>query len=235
MKKVVAISVFVLFSVIGFAQRNSQINGRVMDKETGESVIGANVSVQFGGELIGTVTDYDGYFKLKPLPANTFSVSVSYTGMQPHDIEVTLNPNQIYVLPDIFLSKGVGLKPIKVVAKTMVNPEETAVITMKAADLQLLPNNKNPVEMLDVVSPGVQVTEDKQVIMRGARPGSNAYYVDGMRVRSIDGGLPPGSIKSMSVYTGGVPAMYGDLTGGVVVIETNSYFDLYNQRKYGKR
>jgi outer membrane receptor protein involved in Fe transport len=40
--------------------------------------------------------------------------------------------------------------------------------------------------------------------------------------------IPSSAIGSISVYTGGLPAKYGDTTGGVVVIETKSYMDLYN-------
>jgi hypothetical protein len=29
----------------------------------------------------------------------------------------------------------------------------------------------------------------------------------------------------MRVYSGGIPAKYGDCSGGVIVIETKSYFD----------
>ena len=43
-------------------------------------------------------------------------------------------------------------------------------------------------------------------------------------------GVPPDAINSMTVYTGGLPARYGDVTGGVVAIETKSYFDLYQQQ-----
>jgi hypothetical protein len=33
----------------------------------------------------------------------------------------------------------------------------------------------------------------------------------------------------MMVYTGGLPAKYGDILGGAVILETKSYFDLYRQ------
>ena len=42
--------------------------------------------------------------------------------------------------------------------------------------------------------------------------------------------FPAVAISSYSVYTGGLPAKYGDTSGGVIEIETKSYFDLYNQR-----
>jgi hypothetical protein len=43
----------------------------------------------------------------------------------------------------------------------------------------------------------------------------------------------------MQLYTGGLPAKYGDTLGGVVVMESKSYFDLYRawqseQLKAGK-
>ena len=48
-------------------------------------------------------------------------------------------------------------------------------------------------------------------------------------------GVPNEAINSFSVYTGGVPAKYGDVTGGIVAIETKSYFDLYQQHNPGVR
>jgi outer membrane receptor protein involved in Fe transport len=59
------------------------------------------------------------------------------------------------------------------------------------------------------------------------------YFVDGMKVGSALSGVPNDAINSLSVYTGGLPAKYGDVTGGVVAIETKSYFDLYQQRNAG--
>jgi len=48
-------------------------------------------------------------------------------------------------------------------------------------------------------------------------------------------GVPPTSIASFTIYTGGLPARYGDVTGGAVAIETKSYFDLYMQQQAGVR
>ena len=44
--------------------------------------------------------------------------------------------------------------------------------------------------------------------------------------------VPGVSIGALEAYTGGIPAKYGDTTGGVIVLETKSYFDLYNAWKY---
>jgi outer membrane receptor protein involved in Fe transport len=59
--------------------------------------------------------------------------------------------------------------------------------------------------------------------VRGARTGSSGYFVDGVRV--LEASYVPGlSIENISAFTGGVPAMYGDLTSGAVMITTKTYF-----------
>ena len=54
-----------------------QVNGRVLDRQTGEPLIGATIVVE--GTTIGTVTDFDGNFIL-PVPPNGQMLRVSYVG-----------------------------------------------------------------------------------------------------------------------------------------------------------
>lgn len=65
----------------------------------------------------------------------------------------------------------------------------------------------------------VNVTEGSNGIhIRGARSNQNAYYIDGIRVRSLDR-LPGTYFQEVQVITGGTPACYGDATGGIILIE----------------
>ena len=73
------------------------------------------------------------------------------------------------------------------------------------------------------------------LFFRGSRSENMCYFVDGVKLGARLSGVPNDAISSMSVYTGGLPARYGDVTGGVVAIETKSYFDLYQQRNAGVR
>ena len=52
-------------------------------------------------------------------------------------------------------------------------------------------------------------------------------------MKSITGeiGIPGLAVGSIKVYTGGIPSNYGDVTGGVIVVETTSYFDLAQKFK----
>ncbi|MDQ3072720.1 MAG: TonB-dependent receptor, partial [Bacteroidota bacterium] len=65
---------------------------------------------------------------------------------------------------------------------------------------------------------GVLVTDGGSPIVKGNR-GGLVYYVDGQRI--LGGlGLPQGAISEMSVLSGGIPAEYGDATGGIITITT---------------
>ena len=78
---------------------------------------------------------------------------------------------------------------------------------------------------------GVNQTNDfTGVNIRGARANQNAYYIDGMRVNSLNG-IPKSFIKNVQVITGGVPACYGDATGGIILVEGNSANSIMRERK----
>lgn len=239
MKGIVLASIFVLLSLISFAQRNSQINGRVLDEQTGEPIIGASVYVEVGETKVGAATDLDGYFKIKPLAGGTYNLTVSAVSMQTTVITgIKLSTNEVLPMQDIMLSVKAHVLDSAVVVTGYRNPliraDLPSIEVLEPVFLKKAPDPTNIAAIATTV-PGVQQASNGQVIMRGSREGASAYYVDGMRVKSLEGIAPARAIKSMEVYTGGIPAMYGDLTGGVIVIETNSYFDLYNQSKYSNR
>lgn len=60
--------------------------------------------------------------------------------------------------------------------------------------------------------------------VRGSRSDATQYYVDGVKMIGSFY-IPKSAIKEISVITGGLPAMFGDATGGIVVITTKSYWD----------
>jgi Ca-activated chloride channel family protein len=70
---------------------------------------------------------------------------------------------------------------------------------------------------------GVNSIEGSNSIhFRGSRSDGNTYYLDGIRVKSADQ-IPKSYINGVQVITGGIPANYGDVTGGVVAVESKSY------------
>jgi hypothetical protein len=84
--------------------------------------------------------------------------------------------------------------------------------------------------MVTSMTSEVRQSEDGELMFKGARKGDMLYILDGMKAREM-GQLPSCAIGNISVYTGGLPAKYGDTLGGVIVLETKSYFDLLRERE----
>jgi hypothetical protein len=64
-----------------------------------------------------------------------------------------------------------------------------------------------------------QQDNGKEINIRGARPGGTVYFVDGERMIGTNN-LPQQAIDQVSVVLGGLPAQYGDVSGGVVSVTT---------------
>jgi hypothetical protein len=214
------------------AQNSGEIKGKVFN-EAKKAVPFANVYVKYGDEIIGSTTDFDGRFTLKPLNPGTYNVEVStveyekyiYTG-------VDVGPDKITFLNDIELAvKSLGVVVVKGWKEPLIDHEEPTKVSMVASQFKTDALRKDPVRLATTIAPGIfQDPISGDLHFKGSRSGSMAYYVDGVKMLSLDG-TPPNSIGRITVYTGGIPARYGDITGGVIAIETKSYFDLYAQRQ----
>jgi outer membrane receptor protein involved in Fe transport len=118
----------------------------------------------------------------------------------------------------------------------LIDPEEPSKLTIIAAQFEDNPQRKNPVALIASTSPDIYKSHNSdELYFRGSRSDAMAYYVDGVKITDGLSGVPPDGIASITIFTGGLPARYGDVTGGVVAIETKSYFDLYMQRQAGLR
>lgn len=214
------------------AQTSGEIKGKVLDL-SGAALPGASVHVKYGDQIIGSATDLKGDYILKPLNSGSYNVHVSYMGYRDKMIAgVQVNPDQITVMDAIVLSMDVAMidSVVEVVAwKTkLIDPEATSKISITPTMLKKNVAIKNPVQIVANMVPGVTKSRDGGLHFRGSRTSAISYYVDGVKQSDNFSPVPGTAIGNITVYTGGLPAKYGDVTGGVVVIETKSYFDLYN-------
>ncbi|MBA3899724.1 MAG: carboxypeptidase-like regulatory domain-containing protein, partial [Bacteroidetes bacterium] len=193
------------------------------------------VWVESGGNKIGAITDLDGKFTIKPLQPGIYNLSVSFISYQSHMLGgVTVNAGKITFLDDINLktsAKDIGEVVIVEYKDKLIVHEQPGKMTIRGDAMNQMPDNRNLVGMLATITTDIKVSDNGDVYVRGSRSGTEAYYIDGVLVSRINGNVPALSIGSMTVYTGGIPAQYGDVTSGVIVIETKGYFELYNQRQ----
>ena len=225
-----------LFQGVIFSQATGEIKGVVVDKETGKTLIGASVWVNYGGSMVGEASDLDGKYTIKPLTPGTYSLTASFSGKRKYQInEIKVNPDKITFLDTIYLSDtSIMGKEFEVIAYThkLIDPEDPSRTTLDENQIKTMAGARNQNTLLTQASDGAITTsaDGQEVYFRGSRDGSFITYFDGMKIEGKAPSVPMAALKSYSVYTGGLPAKYGDTSGGVVVIETKSFFDLYNQK-----
>jgi len=142
---------------------------------------------------------------------------------------VQVSRDGITRIEDVVISKFVELKDFTVKwVEPVINFDEVGKMTVKGAELMATPLSRDPVGFIASLGDGViQQDQGQPLYIRGGRADAVKYIIDGMNVDGIN--LPSRGIGEISMYTSGIPAKYGDVLSGVIVIETKSYFDLYNQ------
>jgi Carboxypeptidase regulatory-like domain/TonB-dependent Receptor Plug Domain len=218
-------------------QNPGEIQGKLLDEEN-EPVPFTAITAEQGEHRFSAQSDLDGRFVLKPLPPGVYSVRIVAMNVDRTEEGVIVNPDHITSMGDLVLENKMDLPAIYVERKTwvpkLIDRDHPEVIKVFHTQFKNSPLTKSPVALIEAYAPGVIKSRNGDgLYFRGARAENMCYFVDGVKLGSTLSGLPNKAINSFSVYTGGVPAKYGDVTGGIVAIETKSYFDLYEQRNAG--
>jgi len=225
---------FALFIFSNISAQTGEIKGIIKDNNTGEPIWNVSVYVKVGENLIGNPTDFDGKYTIKPLNSGKYTVIAKMAGYAPMKIQdVHVTSDKISYV-NIDMEKTSEDLPEFVVVEhevDLISKDEPHVKMLTAKMLRNDPNIHTPMNMLNTIEGVTVAANGRDVYVRGSRPQSTQFITDGMKSMTGDIGIPGQAIGSLKVYTGGVPARYGDLTGGVIVIETKSYFDLSQQYK----
>ncbi|MFB6305993.1 MAG: carboxypeptidase-like regulatory domain-containing protein, partial [Flavobacteriales bacterium] len=199
------------------------IKGKLKNAQTGEPMPYANVSVYKGGSLVmGDQTDENGQYEVKPLDAGTYKVVVDYVGFQKKVIKgVKVKSDKIRFLNIKIREETKEIEGVKVVApdEPMIERDggRSGDVTNQE-DLEKLPSRG--VGGVTQQAAGVYSPErGGGYSFRGGRTNANVTYLDGIKLRG-NPNLPEKAIGQIEVITGGLPAKYGDATGGVTNIST---------------
>ncbi|MEA3495917.1 MAG: carboxypeptidase-like regulatory domain-containing protein [Bacteroidota bacterium] len=215
------ISLLLLAITVLFFSTNAQssfgtLKGRVTDSETGEELPFSNVVImQNGVQKGGASTNMDGYYIIKPIPAGTYDVVATYVGY--HKVMVkgyVIGSNKISFQNIKMHLKGLKVEEIEIIvySKPLVEKDEGSGGRLSKKEIEKAPT-RSVGELVDLTA---GVTGGS---VKGQRTSGTVYYVDGVKVRGFTG-IPQGSIQEINTMTGGIPAQYGDLVGGVVSITT---------------
>jgi hypothetical protein len=202
--------------------QTGEIRGRVIEKGGTEGVPFASVAaLQGGAQVLAGVTDIDGNYVLKPLTPGRYDVKVTSVGYSPAEMKNVLVTVDNISYANVDLSKGIELKAVEVVEyeRPLIDKGNPAVNkTIDYEEIQAAPLR----DINSVASTTAAVFQEdagKNLNVRGSRSDATAYYVDGIKVRGSQA-VASKSAEQITVITGGLPAQYGDATGGVISITT---------------
>lgn len=224
----ITISASILFlSVMLHAQSNGTLKGTVTN-ELGQAMPFATVALMDDSIIVtGTSTDDNGDYTIKEITPGKYTLRFSFVTYKTKKIKsVIIDPNQTaYVDAKMVPDNTLGVVEItETYIKPVINPVYSTVTSISQDQIDHMAVEKGDIiSMIVNVTPGVMSTPDgKDLYVRGSRSGSTAYYIDGNRVMGSPE-VPGMGIASLEVLTGGVPAEYGDCTGGLVIITTKDY------------
>jgi len=203
---------------------SGSLKGKISDNQSGEPLPFVNVVLERGGQQVtGGASDFNGEYFIKPIDPGNYDVIVTYVGYQPYkQVGVIVSSNRITFL-DLKLTQGIELKEFEVVQYSVPLIDRDGGAsggTVTREDIAKMPGRS-----AESIATTVAGTSDAGtgggISIRGARSENTYYYIDGVKVPAGAGtGLPKSAIEEVQVITGGVPANYGDVTGGLINITT---------------
>ena len=213
-----------LLAVLPSWAQQMQVKGTVVDKATGETIIGASV-IELGTESNGIITDIDGNFTLSV--ASDASIKVSYIGYK--DVTVKAAPSLRIEMEE----DNEMLEEVVVVGySTQRKADLTGSVSVVSVDELKTVSDPDPMRALQGKMPGMTITANGSpsgvgtVRIRGIGSFNSSqdplYIVDGVPTTRALNSLNANDIESMQVLKDAASAsIYGSrASNGVVIITT---------------
>ncbi len=221
MKNLLLTISFLFCTAVLIAQSQATLRGTVTDKSN-ETIIGGTVILFKGGvKKTAVSTDIDGNYSINT-DGGTYDVEFSYVGLKTQRQEnVILSSGQIVPL-NVKLEESSTIlgEVVKIeYRKPLIQQDRTTSgATLTSEEIKTLPTRN--VSAMVAMTSGVSSNDgDGTIRIKGSRDGNTIYMVDGIRTNKE--ALPPAQeIDQLQVITGGVEAQYGDVTGGIITIQT---------------
>jgi len=186
-----AVLLFFLLPFIGFAQYN--LNGKVSDMETGESLPGAHVLL--ADSFIASTADANGEYQIKNLKAGIYNVQVSFIGYSTVVMDIEIYADKAFnfqLKPTMVMSEEVIVQATRVQENT-----PTAFFTM----------DKDQIEKANIGQDLPYILQLSPSVVTHSDAGSGVGYT-GIRIRGTDltginvtmNGVPVNDPESHTVY-----------------------------------
>ncbi len=234
-KRVLIALIMIVIPMSIFAQGLGSISGKVTDKQTGETVIGAGVKIS--GTNKGIMTDVDGRYILRDLTPGTYTLEVLYIGYSTKQITDVIVKAGVSTPVDVIIEEsGQQLETVVITAtarqesvSTLYNRQRTNINVSDgiSADQIRRSPDRNASEVLKRVS-GTSVQDNKFIIVRGLSDRYNATLLNNAILPSSEPDrkafsfdiIPSNMVDNIVINKTASADLPGDFSGGVIQVLT---------------
>jgi TonB-dependent receptor len=228
------ILILLLFPFTGQSQ-NALVVGKVLDRETGQPLPGARISILETGN--GTAAELDGSYQVV-VPAGNYHFVFGYLGFQSDTLLISVSEGQT-VTHNVRLFAPLNLEEVVISGKSSaLNQQQSADNIKNVVSSEQIGRFPDPnvAEALQRV-PGVNIERDqgegRYVLVRGLSPKFTNVSINGEQISSPEAGVryvaldavPADQLASMEVNKSLLPDMDGDAIGGSVNLITRKAVD----------
>ncbi len=230
-------SFLLLFVVFQASAQKGTVKGKIVDAASGETIIGASISIP--ETTTGTRTNVQGDYNLR-LPAGKHRLKVSFVSFEPQIFEsVNVVSGKITTL-NIQLKKRAKKTKMVVIRGEKVKNSEAGMLTQKrkastvtdgasAETFKKTGDNDAAVAVSRVT--GVSVEGGKYVYVRGLGDRYTKSQLNGVDIPGLDPDrntvqmdiFPTNLLDNITIHKTFSPNLPGDFTGGMVDVQTKSF------------
>lgn len=230
----------VIICITVYSQDYSQtVKGIVVDKDSKESLIGANVVLLNSNPINGATTDVDGEFQLKAVSVGRQSIKITYIGYKDLILPEILVISGKETVLNIELTENINqLQEVKIIASNQ--DKDKSVNTMATNSVRKINMDEagryaggfyDPSRMVGSFAGVATVEGDgvNDIVIRGNSPRGMQWKLEGIEIpnpnhftdgQGASGGaisiITSNSLSSSDFYTGAFPAEYGNAFSGIM-------------------
>ena len=222
------------------AQSTGTITGTIVDAETGETIIGANVVIE--GTTTGASTDIDGKYTIRDIEEGTYTFVFSYISYQKQTVTgVEITAGEVLTLDMALQPQTEELDDVVITADAILDNEagllrerQKSISFNDAISIEAISQSggSNAADALSKVT-GASVVGGKYVYVRGLGDRYNNSQLNGINLPSADPDknatqfdlFPANLLSSIVTSKTFTPDQPGNFTGGNVNIRTKNYPD----------
>ena len=212
---------------LAYSEEKFTISGRISDIETGEKLIGVNITEK--ETTNGTATNDNGYYYFR-LPEGYHEITFSYIGYK--TIEKKINLSKDIALNINMKTDPLAVDEILVTAQKeriiRVDPKAVSAVSISPRLIEKLPNfGEVDIMRAFQLLPGVSGSKETSagLYVRGGTPDQNLILFDGMTIYHVDhfygffSAFNANSVDDIELHKGGFPAEFGGRISSVVDIK----------------